>query len=229
MQPFSVPPGLEKLRYPYPEARELSRRCASENGKATRLAVARLWLSEGVPFAFRESPGLWEQVRVWLSSRLDVDPKEITLVGSARLGQSLDPKRLGEPFTADSDLDLTTVSSSLFERLAREFNLWAENYKASVVLPRNQREHRFWRDNLERGPGLIGRGFMNSKFVPLREPYRCAQLIGQTMFLLREKLRLSPGAPTVRTADVRAYRDWGAYARQMAISLQTRSRGQDSA
>ena len=183
------------------------------------MAVARLWLSEGIPFAFRASPALYEEIRTWLASRLGVDPKEITIVGSARLGQSLDPRTLGAPFSAASDLDLTTVSQSLFDRLVADFNAWAADYETGVVHPGNSRERRFWDDNLKRGQDLIGRGFMDSKLVPLRERYGCARLIGQTMYLLLGKLHATSGAPPVSKADIRAYRDWGAYARQMAVSL----------
>jgi hypothetical protein len=218
MRPFNIQGELDSLREIYPAAADLSRICSSGDGQV-RMAVARLWLSEGIPFAFRESPALYEQVRTWLASRLGVDPKEITIVGSARLGQSLDPKRLGMPFSSASDLDLTTVSLSLFDRLVGDFNAWTADYEAGAVHPGNSRERHFWDENLERGPSLIGRGFMDSKLVPRRERYGCACLIGQTMYLLCEKLRVTPRAPSVSKADIRAYRDWGSYARQMAVSL----------
>jgi hypothetical protein len=183
------------------------------------MAVARLWLSEGIPFAFRANPALYEYMRTWLASRLGIDPKEITVVGSARLGQALDPGRLGAPFSDASDLDLTTVSPSLFERLVTDFNAWAMDYETGTVHPANQRERYFWDENRRRGHQLIARGFMDSRLVPLRGRYALAQSIGQTMYVLREKLMATPGAPKVSKADIRAYKDWGAYARQMALSL----------
>jgi len=218
MRPFSISTDLAKIHDPYPAAAEIAHACAS-GGVAARLAVARLWLSEGIPFAFRDIPVLYEHVRFWLASRLAVDPKEITLVGSARLGQSLAPKTLGTPFSAKSDLDFTTVSSSLFERLVTDFNSWASDYEMGKVNPKNEREKGFWNDNLSRGPEIIGRGFMDSKLIPRHERYPSAQQVGQAMYLLCEKLNLTPGGPRVRHADIRAYRNWEAYARQMVISL----------
>lgn len=218
MQPFNIPTDLAKVRDPYPTAADIARACAS-GGMHARLAVARLWLSEGIPFAFRDTPALYEQIRFWLASRLAIDPKEITLVGSARLGQSLAPNKLGAPFSPKSDLDLTTVSSSLFERLVADFNSWASDYETGKVDPKNEREKGFWNDNLRRGPDIIGRGFMDSKLIPRHEQYRWAQQVGQAMYLLCEKLNVTPGGPRVRHADIRAYRNWDAYARQMVISL----------
>jgi len=39
------------------------------------------------------------------------------------------------------------------------------------------------------------------------------------MYLLTEKLKVTPGGPVVKRASVRAYRNWDAFARQMSISL----------
>ena len=83
----------------------------------------------------------------------------------------------------------------------------------------NKREAGYWNDNLRRGPDIIGRGFIDSKLIPLREPYRLAQQLGQTMYLLCEKLKVTPAGPRVQHADVRAYRSWDAFARQMVMDL----------
>lgn len=218
MRPFDVSPALVALLDPYPAAEALSRACAA-GGRRARLALARLWLSEGIPFAFRGNPAAYEQMRSWLASRLGVDPKDITVIGSARLGHSLSPRQLGRAFSSQSDLDLTVVSADLFARLVTEFNNWTYDYESSRVAPTNRRERTFWDDHLRRGPDIIGRGFLDSKMIPLREPYRLAREIGQTMYLLREKLAATPGAPVVSHADVRAYKSWDAFARQVETSL----------
>lgn len=192
---------------------------AFAGGQQVRLFLARLWLSEGIPFAFRGKPAVYEHMRSWLASRLGVDPKDITLVGSARVGQSLSPSQLGRPFSSESDLDLTVVSPDLFNRLVAEFNAWVYEFESGVVSPENARERRFWDDHLERGPDIIGRGFLDSKMIPLRQPYVLARLIGQTMYLLREKLAATSDAPVVSRADIRVYRGWDAFARQLGASL----------
>lgn len=218
MRPFNVPPHFADFRDLYPPAADVAR-LSTTGGYQARLALARLWLSEGIPFAFRQNPALYEQIRCWLASRLSIDPKEITIIGSARLGQSLSSDRFGAPFSERSDLDFTTISAVLFERLTSDFNAWAFEYESRSITPNNGRERHFWDDNLTRGPDIIGRGFVDSKLIPLREPYKCAREIGQAMYLLVEKLKATPGGPKVRRADIRAYRSWDAFARQMALSL----------
>lgn len=218
MRPFDVSSHLDPFVNPYPSAEDVAR-ASSAGGYLVRLALARLWLSEGVPFAFRARPAVYESVRSWLGARLSVDPKEITLIGSARVGQSLAPSQLGRPFSPESDLDLTIVSSDLFGRVVHEFHAWAYDYERGVVTPANGRERKFWDDHLQRGPDLINRGFLDSKMIPLRETYKLAGQIGQTMYLLCHKLALTPGAPMVARADIRIYKDWGAFARQVGTNL----------
>ncbi|MCH5645625.1 hypothetical protein [Gordonia sp. ABSL49_1] len=66
-------------------------------------------------------PAIWtrnvEYVR-WrheIAQRLDVDPIAIQLVGSARLGYSINPAKNFKIFNEDSDLDIAVVSPELFE------------------------------------------------------------------------------------------------------------------
>jgi hypothetical protein len=75
-QPFAVDPSLSS---PFPSPEEL-RQALSGATRHSREIVARLWLTEGFPSAFRTCPSVYEDVRGWLSSRLQVHPKEITLI-----------------------------------------------------------------------------------------------------------------------------------------------------
>ena len=123
---------------------------ADRGGEQARIALVRLWLSEGIPHAFRECPAVYESVRSWLSTRLDVHAKEIGIVGSARLGASLGPKKLGKTFSADSDLDLVIVSKGLFEKLREEFCQWSLAFESGAVAARNPTEEKYWQENNRR-------------------------------------------------------------------------------
>ncbi|MGV9677575.1 hypothetical protein ACWDSJ_20065 [Nocardia sp. NPDC003482] len=70
---------------------------------------------------FEGTPAIWpeevEYVR-WrhlVADRLDVDPVGVQLVGSARLGYSLNPNKQFKLFDERSDLDIAVVSSEIFE------------------------------------------------------------------------------------------------------------------
>ncbi|MDG4785459.1 hypothetical protein O7626_05845 [Micromonospora sp. WMMD1102] len=51
-----------------------------------------------------------------VASELGVDPMAVQLVGSARLGYSLNPRKNFRKFHASSDLDIAVISPELFDR-----------------------------------------------------------------------------------------------------------------
>lgn len=132
MEPFKVSPHLAALLDSYPDAKLLVN-AAINGGQHGKAAIARLWLSEGIPFAFKDAPALYESVRAWLGVRLDVDPKEIHLTGSARIGQSLAPRKIGTSFGSHSDLDLFVVSQALFDRIKTDFNSWSFQFEGGLA------------------------------------------------------------------------------------------------
>ena len=218
MEPFKVPPHLSTLLDSYPDVK-LIVDAAKNGGDPSKAAIARLWLSEGIPFAFKKSPALYEVIRVWLGSRLDVDPKEIHLSGSARIGQSLAPTKMGTVFGSHSDLDLFVVSASLFGQVRTDFNKWSYEFESGLIQPTNETEKKFWVENNSRGQKNLQRGFLDSFIVPNREAYPTIQNISQSMWLLKEKLEVTENATSIKSASVRCYKDWGSYVRQVVLSL----------
>lgn len=91
---------------------------APEDGDLEKFV--RLWLTEGVPFAFKDRPIVYEALREWVAALLDIFPKDVSMVGSARIGFSLAPQKQLREFTVgSSDLDLFVVSAPLFGRLSK--------------------------------------------------------------------------------------------------------------
>lgn len=219
MEAFKVSNQLQGLVDAYPGAR-LLREVAADGGEVSRIAIARLWLSEGIPYAFKDCPGIYEALRTWLGGRINVDPKEIYVTGSARLGQSLSPHQVGKQFDEESDLDLFIVSENLFDRMRQDFNSWSYNFENGNINASNPREHKFWQDNIVRGPRLIARGFIDSKLVPNYESYPTIKNIAQSMWLLKGKLDKTESAPKVSYATIRCYRSWEHFVRQTVLSLE---------
>ncbi|MFD0557090.1 hypothetical protein FB566_2345 [Stackebrandtia endophytica] len=71
---------------------------------------------------FDGTPAMWPQElkyvkwRHQVASALEVDPMAIQLVGSARLGYSINPKKNFKKFHKDSDLDIAVISPELFDK-----------------------------------------------------------------------------------------------------------------
>ncbi|WP_152428001.1 hypothetical protein [Dietzia sp. UCD-THP] len=70
---------------------------------------------------FDDTPAVWSssvQYVRWrheVAKRLRVDPTGVQLVGSARLGYSLSPRKNFKLFDAQSDLDIAVVSNEIFD------------------------------------------------------------------------------------------------------------------
>ena len=210
---------LAKLTGAYPRADEVF--AAAGVGKRERAVLARLWISEGIPFAFRKCPGLYEEVRNWLAVGLELDAKQISVAGSGRLGYSLAPNRWGERYrSGSSDLDFFAVSASLFESLQGDFERWRADYMRGAVQP-SEGERRFWDANRMEAPRSIGRGFIDSWRVPNRVDYRQFLKMNRQLEELSTKLRKADPAPKPPKAlSLRCYRDWDSYEQQLNLSLE---------
>lgn len=218
MEPFRFAAQLQDLTEVYPCPQRVID-AARNGGEQARIALARLWLSEGIPSAFRDCPAAYESVRSWLSTWLSVHAKEIGLSGSARLGASLAPHKLGKPFGNTSDLDIFIVSSNLFDSLREEFRKWSFDFESGQLSPRNVREAGFWRDNNMRGPRTIQRGFIDQKMIPNLPTYPITKKLSQGMWLLIEKLKITPNTPHPKEASVRCYSSWDSFVRQVSLNL----------
>ena len=218
MEPFKIPESLESLIDPYPQPKILLDAVHSCDEWA-RVALAQLWLSEGVPEAFGNCPAIYEAVRCWLSDRLGIHAKKISLVGSARLGYSLAPKKFGVLFHSKSDLDLFIVSTNLFERLKEDFHRWSSDFESGEIKPLHTDEKKWWPANYDLVPKNIQRGFIDTRKIPNYEAYPVAQQVNETMSELVKKLKATPNAPKPNKASVRCYSSWDSFVRQQSLNL----------
>jgi hypothetical protein len=65
-----------------------------------------------------------------IAKHFDIHSRDIEIVGSAKLGFSLNPDKIGKVFNAGSDIDLVIVSSELFDAMWRSLLIleYRENY-----------------------------------------------------------------------------------------------------
>ena len=217
MEPFKINEALAALKDAYPDPSLLLK--ATKEGRRSRESITRLWMSEGIPFAFRECPALYEEIRCWLGWQLGVSPKYISMTGSARLGISLAPKKFGKEFSSKSDLDLFVVCKKLFASATKDFQSWQQDYNKGRVTPKTDNERAYWDQNLTVCPNNIGKGFIDTNKIPNREQYSTASKISQRMWALTKKLKITPGAPTPERASIRCYRDWDSAVDQISLNL----------
>ena len=181
----------------------------------------RLWMMEGIPFAFRDRPVVYELLREWMAEKLEVHPMNVSLVGSGRLGFSTAPKKWLQPFTkGHSDLDTFVVSEWLFEALLQDFNQWLDDWDDGYLADELQaRGARLWPANRETYAKSIARGFLDESKIPARSGYRtvrrCRRVSERVVGLVLEE----DGSPLFQRASIRVFKDWDAAVRQSTINL----------
>lgn len=70
-----------------------------------------------LPFVFEPNPGAWALFRNEVAVGLGVNPSEVIIVGSGRLGLSLTPGNNLRAFRDRSDIDVAIISATAFDRL----------------------------------------------------------------------------------------------------------------
>jgi hypothetical protein len=218
-RPFEIEKGLRQLLDPHPTP-DAFKSALIGLSRQSREEVVRLWLTKGIPFAFRSRPAVYENLRTWLGTRLDVGPKEITMVGSARIGFSMaGPTAFGRLFDENSDLDLCVVSRPQFEELAETFSRWRKDYLGDAVRPRSLRDKYHWDQNLVFGKRNLPLGFFDADKIPTLNRYPVVQRIQNSMWALKQKLLVTPDAPRPPRVSTRVYRSWEDLINRVSLNL----------
>jgi hypothetical protein len=108
----------------------------------TSMFVSR-WLLERIPHVFGDDFDLYLEWKHDLGTRLGVDPRAITLVGSAASGFSFSPQRALQPFHERSDVDVAVVSAHHFDIVWRWLrSLSVERYRLPRYVQGQIDDHR---------------------------------------------------------------------------------------
>jgi hypothetical protein len=72
---------------------------------------------QGMPYAFREKPEALNLLTEHLSATMEVSEQSLVVVGSAKIGFSLNPDTFPRRFSDASDIDVVVISDNLFDRV----------------------------------------------------------------------------------------------------------------
>lgn len=218
--PFVLNEHSELLKGVYPNSEEI-KNVFTKASQSERLGIIRLWITEGIPFAFKEKPLLYEEMRVFISKGVNVNPKEITLVGSARIGYSLKKKVWGKAFTCRSDLDFTIVSGALYKKLVADFQKWTGDFSTGKIIPKSKSQTENWLKSIFTVNQNIPKGFINTKDLFSHYHYATVKNCYRTMTQLKERLEITNNSPSIADASIRVYSDWTACTKQIEINFKT--------
>jgi hypothetical protein len=214
-----MPSWDSSIQGPYPPADVFD--TEEEISYSALKRFAGIILTEGVPQAYNEFPLAFEFARSKAAEILGIHPKQISLIGSARIGYSLNPNQLGKAFDAAmSDIDLFAISDALFALLAAEHTRFIKLWTAGDIQPRHEIQRGFWESSKTQDPINIRRGFLDSNHIPTFEDFPVARKFGEAAFKFHANLENFSGNKIGKKASIRIYQDWESAIRQVANSLQ---------
>lgn len=77
--------------------------------------IAKVFLLEGVPYVFEDSPMRYMIFREQVADRFGVGYQDVCIVGSAKLGFSPSAHKYGKLFAEQSDVDVVVISEQMFD------------------------------------------------------------------------------------------------------------------
>ena len=218
MQPFNVSEASRVFNKPYISSTDLKNSIHKLTDYEYK-GILNQWVSEGIPYAFKDNPLLFESIRLWFANHLNIEAKEITLIGSARLGFSLNPNYFGKKFGDHSDLDFVIISSRLFNECKEDFDLWKTDFEENRITP-TSKEEVYWKANKVGVVENIKRGFIDSNKIPNRiNRYPTNSKINDLCWRIYKKMEVTDAAPKIRKATVRIYNSWPSFMNQLHINF----------
>jgi hypothetical protein len=209
---------IKKFQSIYPTKEELKEFLVNSKDLDIECFIQQ-WLSEGPPHAFKGDPFLFENFRIKLAKQLMINAKEITMIGSARLGYSLKPKYYGREFSSTSDLDLAIISDKLFNNCSKDNSTWMREYDSNKIKPKNTVESNFWKDNYIINSYNLKNGFIDINKIPSYRNYTTIFLIRNSIFYFTSFLCNNNDGIIFSKITIRVYKDWHYFIKQNNLNL----------
>lgn len=187
-------------------------------------AFVRLWLLEGIPFCFVDHPVVYEKIRESVAGSLLIEANDVSMVGSAKLGFSLSPRKFLREFSPGiSDLDLFCVAPKAYANLLKEYDDGVALWQGGAIAPSPGKE-KYLRDNLDAVRTSRRRGYIDTNKVPVFRPTYVPKLTLKCEVILKRIHSALAQAEYVPSFGVqpslRVYETWDAAVRQNVRSLQ---------
>ena len=184
-----------------------------------RISLLLHYIIENSPFAFKEQPLLYEQMRQFIAMKIEINPNDIKLIGSAKTGFSISTDEFGRAYNTDSDFDFAIINNKLFEKLCDEYACWRQEYEQGKVSPKNETQRGYWNSNVSVIESNIKRHFIDvGKLPALKDVCPVAQNILNTMWQVKENLG-KYNKIYIRKASARVYSDFSSFYGQTTLNI----------
>lgn len=217
MKPFLSKDYTSALVGSHPSCQSLKTFVELGRGEEVKSFV-RLWMNEGIPYAFKDCSFVYQQCREWISSQIGVNPHEITVVGSGRFGYSLKSTEFNG-FCNKSDLDFLIVSASKFSECVEASELFIRDFESGLLKTNNPTLQAEREKDIKYIKNNIPKGFIQCGKVPPHFKYKATQQLEDIFDRLSQKLKATAPFPVFTKATYRIYRDESAMERRLTLNL----------
>jgi len=143
------------------EHRKTNFKAELNNDLISDIAIIRKNLLHGNPIIFQEDEEKYFFLKQKVANFFNVSTTKVVMVGSAKLGFSIAPKKLWKDFNDESDIDLVVISEDVFDEYWKELLDFNINTKA-----RSEREDKNYREFLE----YFLKGWIRPDLFPFNYP-----------------------------------------------------------
>ena len=193
----------------------------NKSNESQRCGIIRLWITEGVPYAFKDCPMFYEDVRQFIAQGVNVHPKEVTLVGSSRIGYSMKPYKWGKPYSKSSDFDFTIISNASYAKLVTDFQRWVSDIASKNIIPKSKEQLTYWLSSIDTVNRNIPKGYIYTKNLFSHKNYLTVSKCFISMKNLKEKISKTPDFPQASDVSIRVYSSWDTCIKQVKFNLQS--------
>lgn len=99
-----------------------------KNMTISDLEIVQGCITHGQAFVFQDDEEKYFKLKQTIAQKFGLNPQNVIMIGSAKLGFSISPLKRWQPFHAESDIDMVILSSEIFDRF------WKELYDFNIKL-----------------------------------------------------------------------------------------------
>ena len=92
------------------------------------LEIVQRYITHGHPFVFEGDEDKYFRLKQTVAQKFGLNPQDVIMVGSGKLGFSISPLKRWQPSHDESDIDVAIISSDIFDRF------WKELYDFNIKL-----------------------------------------------------------------------------------------------
>ena len=166
--------------------------------------IADDYVLGGEAYCFRKNPQDYKLMRELLAKEIGLTEDSITMVGSGKVGFSLDPKNTFIAYTPTRDIDVVIVDAQLFDTFWSNLIAWSYPLQGSLA-PNDWKWFSTHKNDVFWGYFYPGLRLPRSPALPaLISPIQKLYTIWRTAFLALGRYRAFTGL----SIDGRLYRTW---------------------